>query len=128
MGSYRTSMATLADPSVFPFCNPDWDNTDFVASVVSSMRPLGTDNIDFPCNMSIGKAMSLPILCATVALAFTAVLYKVLINVRTGPGSDEDVEELGTYKDPAEVANNQRTTPSTSAPSPRRSKLQLGRR
>jgi len=120
-------MASLADPSVFPFCNPDWDNTDFVASVVSSMRPLGTDNIDFPCNMSIGKAMSLPILCATVALAFTAVLYKVLINVRTGPGTDEDVEELGTYKDPAEVANNQKDYPVDKCPIPKKEQVAIGK-
>merc|ERR1719247_676460 len=93
-------MASLADPSVFPFCNPDWDNTDFVASVVSSMRPLGTDNIDFPCNMTIGKAMSLPILCASIAIVFVIILYYKLMGRAKGPASEEDPIIVDNYQAP----------------------------
>merc|ERR1719502_1396969 len=119
-------MTNLADPSAFPWCSPDWDDSTFYNSVSAAMRPLGSTDIEFPCNMTIGKAMSLPILCASVALVFTAILYKILSDQPMGADDENEVSKMGTYLDPSTVNNNQKEYPDDKCPIPLETQAEIG--
>merc|ERR1711871_678351 len=70
--------------------------------------------------------MSLPILCASVALVFTAILYKILSDQPMGADDESEVSKMGTYLDPSTVGMNQKEYPDDKCPIPLETQAEIG--
>jgi len=77
------------DYSVWPYCSPDFDNSQFILTILNPTAY----SVDFPCNMDIEHAMALPLIMSLVALVFCAVLYFMLKAYPVGPVSDAECNE-----------------------------------
>merc|ERR1711871_1871898 len=70
--------------------------------------------------------MSLPILCASLALVFTAILYKILSDQPMGADDENEVSKMGTYLDPCTVGMNQKEYPDDKCPIPLETQAEIG--
>jgi Na+/H+-translocating membrane pyrophosphatase len=91
------------DHSVWPYCSPDFDDATFILTIA---KPT-TKSVDFPCNMTIDYAMSLPLIMSFIALIFCAALYLMLIGNPVGPKEDNECSEKA-QSDPEEMVKEKK--------------------
>merc|ERR1719162_2524604 len=88
----RRSSIMSYDYSVWPYCSPDFDNSQFVLSIANPTQT----TVDFPCNMNIEYAMALPLIMSLVALVFCTALYFMLDRYPVGPETPEECNKSAT--------------------------------